>query len=166
MLHPPHPPPPPFIEFCPSSLTSEQASSWVWSVLLKVMLTVGIERGDCMSPSLPALRFTVPACQGIQSDGFPVYSLVPRPVPLRWLYKMLLSALWEQEWWILFDWCDEGFPAASSSLSHHSMISTYDKQEEMTLRVMKVTKLLCKQESSSAGLNLLPKTFSIVTLLS
>lgn len=40
---------------CPVQHTSASQSSWVWSALLKVMLTVWVEGGDSMSPSFPAL---------------------------------------------------------------------------------------------------------------
>lgn len=38
--------------------TSASQSSWVWSALLKVMLTVSVKGGDSMSPSFPALWFS------------------------------------------------------------------------------------------------------------
>lgn len=42
----------------PVQRTSASQSSWVWSALLKVMLTVRVEGGDSMSPSFPALRLS------------------------------------------------------------------------------------------------------------
>lgn len=52
--------PPLSVSLCPPSqfqLTSASQSSWGWSALLKVMLTVSFEGGDRMSPSLSAHRF-------------------------------------------------------------------------------------------------------------
>lgn len=114
------------------------SSSWGWSALLKVMLTVRFEGGDSVSPSF-FLRSDLGACLGHLNWWLSSFKSILKTKLLRRLCRSLFQ---RRQWWIKFDWYDKGLPTASSSLSHRFLISTYDGLEETAGMVMKTINML------------------------